>query len=160
MRAHTVAARPPLTVGRRIWPGLFVGHRAAVGDTGLTIETLALSPRLFALDGFLAPAEADRLRALAAPDVTRANVVEATGQAPSDVRTSGVAWLFRGRDPAVDALQARAEAVTGVHDTALFEQVQVVHYQGDQRYEAVRPSLCPGQCASRSPARLSFRAAL
>ena len=50
-------------------------------------------------------------------------------------------------------MQERAEAVTGISNRTLYEQMQVVHYRGDQRYEAhydsFPPEFYPGESGAR-----------
>jgi prolyl 4-hydroxylase len=127
-----------------IWPGLYVGYSVSLPDVfrgddaaaPITLTTLSLSPRLFQIDGFLSPAEADEFVALSRPRLARAPVAESRGDASSDVRTSQNCWLEPHLSPAVTAVQRRAEGITRVADSALYEQFQVVHYTGQQRYES------------------------
>lgn len=141
-----------------IWPGLYIGYSVALPDVlgvdgkPIVLTTLALSPRLFQVDGFLSAAEADEFIALSRPRLGRAAVAESRGEASSHVRTSDNCWLERHLSPAVAAVQQRAEGVTRVRDSMLYELFQVVHYTGQQRYEShydyFPPELYPDESGS------------
>lgn len=141
-----------------VWPGLYVGYRVVLPDVlgvdsaPIVLTTLALSPRLFQVDGFLSAAEADDFIALARPRMSRAAVAESRGDSSSDVRTSDNCWLERHLSPSVAAVHQRAEGVTRVADSSLYELFQVVHYTGQQRYEShydyFPPELYPDEAGS------------
>lgn len=66
--------------------------------------------------------------------MVRSSVAEATGAGQSDVRTSSTGWL-PSTTPIGDAIERRAAQLTQA-DRSLFEAMQVVHYDGPQKYHS------------------------
>ena len=109
---------PPLPALRRDFPG---GER------------LADDPLIHVLDGVLAPAECERLIALARPLLRRAQVSGAVAGATSPGRTSERAWLAHQVDPLVHEIAERIAALVGLPlDHA--EPLQVLRYGPGQEY--------------------------
>jgi hypothetical protein len=123
-----------------IWPGLYVGYRVVLSDSSaaqpLSLTTLALSPRLFEVHGLVTDAEADELVALARPRLYRAPVAASHSDQTSDVRTGSHAWFPHDAAASLTAIQERAELLTRIGNRSLYEQFQIVHYRGQQRYQS------------------------
>ena len=92
-------------------------------------------PVLDILDGFLTPAEADGIVALANGRYQRSVVVdETTGQhIHNQDRTSWSVFLDKSETPLIKAIEQRAAATAGVPEEYL-ERLQVVRYQPGQYY--------------------------
>lgn len=102
----------------------------ALGYPGL--QRVSADPPLYAVPGFLTPAECDALIAAAAPGLHRSIVVDgAAGQAPAPSRTSESCYLLKS-DTAW--LAAKVAALLGGAPPACQEPPQVARYTAGQFY--------------------------
>ena len=106
------------------------------------LEVVSLAPKVFYISNFLNYFEADHIISLAKSKSVKTSMVgdSATGFA-SDTRTSRNTWISRSTDSLVDSLYRRAADVLNVDEAILTmnknaEEIQVVHYENFQRYEA------------------------
>lgn len=133
-----------------VWPGWQVGHRVSLPDVvvdgaPLVLETLALEPRLFYIDRFLAPAEAALIIEHARARLEPSYVFDQNAPAKIHARNSDQTWLQcdEASDAALDrlvcALDRRVAAVTRVpldHVRVANDHLQVVHYDEQAHYHA------------------------
>jgi prolyl 4-hydroxylase len=115
---------------------------AAGGNLTLTLRVLhAQSPKVFQVDNLFSAAEAEHLIALGAPKVRRSLTGNADDPYESDTRTSKTGWVGRWSSPVVERLFRRAADLLRLDHALLTsernaEQLQVVHYDPDQKYDA------------------------
>ncbi|KAM8821601.1 prolyl 4-hydroxylase subunit alpha-3 [Eudromia elegans] len=99
-------------------------------------ETLRRRPFLALYHDFVSDAEAEAIKALAAPRLQRSVVASGEQQQKAEYRISKSAWLKDTADPAVAALERRIAAVTGLDVRAPYaEYLQVVNYGLGGHYE-------------------------
>jgi hypothetical protein len=138
------------------WSSFVAGYTVTVNairvnDKPLVLRTISVRPRIFAIEGFLTDSEAgerrrsvsfrfdarvDEIIAAAKPLLTRSGVAESTGTEQSEVRTSSTAWLFPDVIPISARIEERSARLAHTSDLSLFEAMQVVHYDGPQKYDA------------------------
>jgi prolyl 4-hydroxylase len=108
----------------------------------LELEVISLAPRAFVINNFLNGFEVDAIIAAANSRLHHSSVGDTeTGAFESDVRTSSNAWLPRSLNHITETLFRRAADVLQIDEKRLqrsdsAEDMQVVHYQDGQRYDA------------------------
>uniref|UniRef100_A0A7S3JU52 Fe2OG dioxygenase domain-containing protein n=1 Tax=Aureoumbra lagunensis TaxID=44058 RepID=A0A7S3JU52_9STRA len=112
-----------------------------IENGNITLTTLALRPRLFGVEGFLSPTEADALidEALAINDEEHKLMRSSTGASgynPSKMRTSENAWLQMS-EPAI-SLKQRAFGLLGfpVYNEKMADGLQILRYNISKAYIA------------------------
>jgi prolyl 4-hydroxylase len=92
---------------------------------------------VFAIDNFISDFEADSIIATAKGRVRRSGVGDSETGRESDTRTSNNAWLSRTLTPITDTVSKRVANVLRLKESLLVnaEEMQVVHYAINQRYE-------------------------
>ena len=127
--------------GRRfVWPAAKVGARRYAAFIGVTLEVVALSPRLFRAIGLLRAREADALRddALALDDDEHRLMRSSTGSAgyhdASSVLASDNAWVQH--TPTAERLKQRTFELLGFthYDENCADGLQVLRYNATQAY--------------------------
>lgn len=118
------------------WDGVAVGHTRRLRlEEGreCEMETLALSPLVLRVSGFLDAAECERLVALAAP---RLQASLTMGDMQAAERTSSSVFIGAAEDPLLGMLQRRLAALTQLPLDLVqrSEDLQVVHYMSQQRF--------------------------
>lgn len=112
----------------------------------LQLEVVSQSPKVFYVKNFLNNFEADHIISLAKKTISISMVGDGANGFASDTRTSRNAWIKRTKDGLIDNLYRRAADVFNVDEALLTmdrnaEEIQVVHYENHQRYEAHHVSL-------------------
>ena len=109
----------------------------------LELEVVSLTPRVFVMEKFLSPFEADSIIAIANETVAASTVGSADGGGirKDSTRTSRNTWIGRDRSALTESLFRRAADVLKVDETLLHknknvEDIQVVHYVNGQKYDA------------------------
>lgn len=148
--------RPPPSLF--MWPATAIGQTHVVQSTNghwtcletacqdetplsLSLEVVSLAPKVFYISDFLNSFEAEHIIALARNNIAVSMVGDAALGYTSDTRTSRNAWISRSKDALIDSLYRRAADVLNVDEAILTgprnaEEIQVVHYENNQRYEA------------------------
>ncbi len=127
-----------------IWPAHWIGHAQHLrplslppASQGITLETIAVQPKLFYMRGFISPTEAQLLVHLAEAKLQDSTVVSDSKQVvDSRVRNSRQAWIKPSDHPAIEALLQRIHDLLRIPDRSLAEQLQVVKYLPGQHYHA------------------------
>jgi hypothetical protein len=124
------------------------GHWSCLGKDcqnktviNIDLEVVSLAPKVFYISDFLNFFEADHIISLAKDKIAVSMVGDAATGYASDTRTSKNSWLSRSKDELIDSLYRRAADVLNVDEAILAnnknaEEIQVVHYENNQRYEA------------------------
>mmetsp|Transcript_44649 Transcript_44649/g.112521 ORF Transcript_44649/g.112521 Transcript_44649/m.112521 type:complete len:375 (-) Transcript_44649:1844-2968(-) len=138
-----------------VYPGLYSGfkfnHRELLNNKGepLTVETLALSPKLMLMDDFLSMEECDHIIARARPKLFKSKTYAGTGKQDeySDTRKSEQAWLKHEYDDIIRNVTQRMTTLAKI-PLVLGEDMQVVHYpQGgfyQSHHDYFDPKMYPG----------------
>mmetsp|Transcript_1809 Transcript_1809/g.3412 ORF Transcript_1809/g.3412 Transcript_1809/m.3412 type:complete len:501 (+) Transcript_1809:53-1555(+) len=105
------------------------------------LEVVSLAPKVFYISDFLNDFEADHIISLARDKIAVSMVGDAATGYTSDTRTSRNSWISRTKNKVIDSLYRRAADVLNVDEGILAnnrnaEEIQVVHYENNQRYEA------------------------
>ena len=111
--------------------------------TELRLEVVSQAPRAFVIEDFLSEFEADEIVKFAEPRI-RASTVgndDGGGVRASETRTSHNTWIKRQSSPIFETLFKRAGHLLKVdekllHPHANAEELQVVHYDVAQKYDA------------------------
>lgn len=132
-----------------VWPGWSVGHRVSLSDVvvdgaPLVLETLALEPRLFYIDGFLAPNEAEIIIEHARARLEPSYVFDQNTATKLQSRNSDQTWLqCDGSDTPLDrvvcAIDQRVASVARMpleHVRVANDHLQVVHYDEQAHYHS------------------------
>uniref|UniRef100_A0A061R6Q9 procollagen-proline 4-dioxygenase n=2 Tax=Tetraselmis sp. GSL018 TaxID=582737 RepID=A0A061R6Q9_9CHLO len=101
------------------------------------MQVLSWEHRIFYHPHFLSPEEADHIKALAEPELSRSGVVDtATGQSKvDDIRTSSGTFLKRKETDIVAAVEQRIAEWT-LLPLEYGESLQVLRYENAQKYKA------------------------
>ena len=148
--------RPPPTL--YMWPTASIGQTHKVESANghwsclekdcqssdiipLELEVVSLAPKVFYISNFLNMFEAEHLISLAKNSVALSKVGDSATGFASDTRTSKNSWISRSKNSLIDSLYRRAADVMNVDEAILTmarnaEEIQVVHYENNQRYEA------------------------
>lgn len=108
----------------------------------LELEVISTAPRAFIIKNFLNNFEVNAIISAAKSRLHHSSVGDTeTGAFESDVRTSSNAWLPRDLNEITDTLFRRAADLIQIderhlHRSDAAEDMQVVHYQDGQRYDA------------------------
>ncbi len=108
----------------------------------LELEVISTAPRAFIIKNFLNEFEVNAIISAANSRLHHSSVGDTeTGAFESDVRTSSNAWLPRDLNEITDTLFRRAADLIQIderhlHRSDAAEDMQVVHYQAGQRYDA------------------------
>ena len=108
----------------------------------LDLEVVSLTPRVFIIENFLSDAEATEIIRLAKPTLHHSSVGDVTaGAFESDTRTSVNSWIPREKTPLIDSIYRRAADLVQIDEKLLYrthngEDMQVVHYEKGQHYDA------------------------
>lgn len=118
------------------WDGVAVGHRRRVqlgGGRQCEVETLALTPLVLRVSGFLDASECERLVELASPRLQRSLVM---GDAAAAERTSSSVFIGAADDPLLPLLQERLAQIAQLPLPLVqtSEDLQVVHYGPGQSF--------------------------
>ena len=104
---------------------------------------MSLKPRAFYIPDFLSAFEADNIIAVARPKINVSLVgnYDAGGARSSSTRTSRNAWIGRGTNEVIDTLYRRTADFLNIDEALLVptknvEELQVVNYQHNQRYDS------------------------
>lgn len=104
------------------------------GEVGASdARRLCEAPSIVVYDGLLAPAECERVIAIARPSMRRSQVSGASRGRVSAGRTNALTWVRHDSDPLVLAAAERIAAVVGL-PLAHAESLQVIHYEPEQEY--------------------------
>jgi prolyl 4-hydroxylase len=109
----------------------------------MTLEVVSQAPRAFVIEHFLSDFEVDEIVKYAEPRI-RASTVgndDGGGVRSSDTRTSHNTWIKRQSSPIFETLFKRAAHLLKIDEALLHpeknaEELQVVHYDVGQKYDA------------------------
>ncbi|CAE7528880.1 P4ha1, partial [Symbiodinium pilosum] len=98
------------------------------------VEVLAdlPEPQILRMKGFLSPAEAQHIIALAKPKLQDGVVIESGQLVRARYRTSQTAWLEDGEDPILKNISKRIADLTGLSLESA-EDFQVAHYTAENQ---------------------------
>eukprot|EP00884_Botryococcus_braunii_P009280 jgi/Botrbrau1/18353/Bobra.0179s0078.1 len=134
---YLVNARPPTEIESLPgWQADTYHPPSAQRKESPWMEVLNAEARIFLYHNFLAPEEADHIISLAAPALTRSDVVDTdTGkEVESQVRTSRGTFLSRGQDKVVKDIEERIARWT-LLPVGNGEGLQVLRYENGQHYD-------------------------
>ncbi|KAF0709378.1 Aste57867_5968 [Aphanomyces stellatus] len=139
LRAHPLVY--VMEGGQFIWPGIHVGFKRVIpnlhGLGDVTMETLAMTPLVFAVDEFLKDDEIDVILDLSMDHLAPSGVTLVDGdegKPATEWRTSTTYFLSSKRHALVRGLDQRVEDLTKV-DQSHQEDVQVLRYEHTQKYD-------------------------
>lgn len=123
------------------WSCLEKATCQSTAPLSLELEVVSLAPKVFYISDFLHDFEADHIISQARHTVAVSKVGDSATGFSSDTRTSRNSWIPRSKNALIDSLYRRAADVLGVDEAMLTmsrcaEELQVVHYQNNQKYEA------------------------
>ena len=157
-KGEPIGPRPPPKIF--MWPAESVGDvhevvsphsywhcaEAHCQDTSepisLELEAISTVPRAFLIKDFISDYEAEAIIASAGPRLGVSHVGgKDQGTITSKTRTSTNAWLARHSSPITETLYRRAADVLNIDEALMHhdknvEDLQVVHYSQDQKYES------------------------
>jgi prolyl 4-hydroxylase len=106
------------------------------------IEVVSTRPKVFIIEDFLSDHEVAHIKALAMPKVKESTVGnnDGGGILTSSTRTSRNTWIPRSTSEVTDTISRRVADVLGLDEAVLWtsqnsEDMQVVHYKDNQRYD-------------------------
>jgi len=109
----------------------------------LDIEVISRKPRAFVIENFLSDFEVESIISIAGPRIQQSTVGnnDGGGVRKSTTRTSSNTWVSRKTSSVIETLYLRAADVLQVEEallnpTANAEDMQVVHYDVGQKYDA------------------------
>lgn len=105
----------------------------------MTIEVVAVEPRVFLVKNFLSTFEADYIVAQARPQLRRSTTGHGVNAREDDTRSSQSAWLTRGHSVIMDSIYRRVALVTQLPHELLresknAESLNVLHYPTGGEY--------------------------
>ncbi|OQR85475.1 hypothetical protein ACHHYP_11779 [Achlya hypogyna] len=127
--------------GQFIWPGIRIGHKRTVpglhGLGDVVLETLEMSPLVFAVEEFLRDDEIDVILDLSMEHLAPSGVSFQDGdegKSATEWRTSTTYFLPSHRHALVQGIDQRVEDLVKVPKTHQ-EDVQVLRYEHTQKYD-------------------------
>lgn len=118
-------------------------HCLTPGNLTLELEVISLQPRAFVIPNFLSAFEAETIISLAQPKLHKSQIgdMEGGGVLDSDTRTSLNTWVSRRENEVTETLYRRAADLLQIDESMLeshtnAEDMQVVHYDPGQKYDA------------------------
>ncbi|CAK4646015.1 hypothetical protein AeMF1_009871 [Aphanomyces euteiches] len=128
--------------GQFIWPGIRIGHKRVIenlhGLGSVEMETLEMTPLVFAIDEFLHDDEIDLILDLSMDHLAPSDVTHSdndVGKPATEWRTSTTYFLPSHGHPKLEALDQRVADLVKV-DESHQEHVQVLRYELNQKYDA------------------------
>lgn len=151
--------RPPPTLN--MWPADHIGNIHEVNSSNgywrcdgismdcqettpitYNVEVVSTRPKVFIIEDFLSDYETDHIKTLASPKVKESTVGnnDGGGVLTSKTRTSKNTWIPRSSSVVTDTISRRVADVLGLDEAVLWtnrnvEDMQVVHYRDNQRYD-------------------------
>lgn len=115
----------------------------APGNLTLELEVISTHPRAYVISNFLSDFETDSIISLAQPKLHKSQIgdLEGGGILDSDTRTSLNTWVARRENAVTETLHRRAADLLQIDESMLephtnAEDMQVVHYDPGQKYDA------------------------
>lgn len=159
-----------------IWPATHFGqkHNIPTRQKNYKLEVVSVTPRVFAIDGFLSDDECDALIALAHTQGLKPSSLQSgrSAQATTDrsARSSSNAWLPRDAANPTDAVYRRAARLLKMdesllqkpvgdhyheHEHSLAESLQLVRYKQGEEYRPHHDFVYPPAFRRHQPTRFA-----
>jgi prolyl 4-hydroxylase len=132
-------------------PASHIGQEHVMGDGGMTLKVVSVTPRVFVIDNFLTPQDCQEIIRLGSEQglalSTLHNSASARQTRDTSTRSSSNAWLPWDASPVTEKVYERAAQVTKIdpelfrkfhetnaHHHSIAESLQVVRYKRGEEY--------------------------